>query len=115
MVLGSHIKIKKGLNLPIKGAAAQTPIVPRPTRQIAVLGPDFLGMKPTMSVQEGDQVSAGSLLFTDKKTDGVRYTSPVDGQVAEIRRGAKRALLGVIIDVAQDYTSKAERLRSLRI
>ena len=113
MVLGSHIKIKKGLNLPIKGAAAQTPIVPRPTRQIAVLGPDFLGMKPTMSVQEGDQVSAGSLLFTDKKTDGVRYTSPVDGQVAEIRRGAKRALLGVIIDVAQDYTSKAERLRSL--
>lgn len=113
MVLGSHFKIKKGLNLPIKGAAPQTPIISRPTKQVAVLGPDYLGMKPTMVVKEGDQVAAGSLLFTDKKTDGVRYTSPVDGQVAEIRRGAKRALLGVIIDVSEDYTSKAERLRSL--
>ena len=113
MVSGSYIKIKKGLNLPIKGAAPQTPIIPRLTKQIAILGPDYLGMKPTMAVQEGDQVSAGGLLFTDKKTDGVRYTSPVDGQVAEIRRGAKRALIGVIVDVADGYSSRAERLRSL--
>ncbi len=112
MVSGSHIKIKKGLNLPIKGAAPQTPIVSRPTRKIAVLGSDYVGMKPTMAVQEGDEVVAGSLLFTDKKTDGVRYTSPVDGRVSEIRRGAKRALLGVIIDVADGYSSRAERLRS---
>ena len=102
MVPGSHFKIKKGLNLPIKGAAPQVPIISRPTKQVAVLGPDYLGMKPTMAVQEGDQVAAGSLLFTDKKTDGVRYTSPVDGQVAEIRRGAKRALLGVIVDVSKE-------------
>ena len=100
MVSGSHFKISKGLNLPIKGAAPQTPIISRPTKQVAVLGPDYLGMKPTMAVQEGDQVAAGSLLFTDKKTDGVRYSSPFDGRVAEIRRGAKRALLGVIIDVS---------------
>ena len=64
--------------MPIKGAAPQTPIIPRPTKQIAVLGPDYVGMKPTMAVQEGDEVVAGSLLFTDKKTDGVRYTSPVN-------------------------------------
>ena len=88
MVPGSHFKIK-GLNLPIKGAAPQTPIISRPTKQVAVLGPDYLGMKPTMVVQEGDQVATEVFCSRIKKLMAC-VTSPVDGKVAEIRRGAKR-------------------------
>ena len=34
------------------------------------MGDDFVGMKPTMHVAEGDQVKLGQLLFEDKKTTG---------------------------------------------
>ena len=77
------IKIKKGLDLPI-----------------AVLGGDYMGMKPTMEVREGDTVKKGQLLFTDKKTDGVKYTAPAAGKVVAINRGHKRVLQSVVIEVA---------------
>ena len=89
MVPGSHFKIKKGLNLPIKGAAPQTPIISRPTKQVAVLGPDYLGMKPTMAVQEGDQVSAGSLLFTDKKLMAFVTHPPLMVKLLKFAEGRK--------------------------
>jgi Na+-transporting NADH:ubiquinone oxidoreductase subunit A len=56
-------------------------------------------MKPTMEVQEGQRVKLGELLFTDKKTEGVRYTAPAAGVVAAINRGAKRVLQSVVIDI----------------
>ena len=59
-------------------------------------------MKPTMEVQEGDRVKLGQLLFTDKKTEGVRYTAPASGVVSAINRGARRVLQSVVIDVEGD-------------
>jgi Na+-transporting NADH:ubiquinone oxidoreductase subunit A len=75
-------------------------------------------MKPTMAVKEGDKVKLGQLLFTDKKTEGVRYTSPASGTVSAINRGARRVLQSVVIDVdgddAETFTSyKAEDIASL--
>lgn len=93
-------KIKKGLDLPISGAPSQT-IEKAPTaRSVAVIGPDYHGMKPTMLVQVGDSVKKGQVLFTDKKTEGVKYTAPVAGVIAAINRGEKRVLQSVVIDVA---------------
>lgn len=94
------INIKKGLDLPISGAPRQAIEEGNAARSVAVLGPDYPGMKPTMEVKEGDVVAKGQILFSDKKTPGVIYTSPAAGTVAEINRGAKRALRGVVIDVA---------------
>jgi Na+-transporting NADH:ubiquinone oxidoreductase subunit A len=54
-------------------------------------------MKPTMLVDEGDRVKLGQVLFTDKKTAGVNYTSPGGGVVAAINRGARRSLQSVVI------------------
>lgn len=68
-------------------------------RQVALLGPDYVGMKPTMLVQEGDRVRLGQALFEDKKTPGVLYTAPATGTVSAIHRGAKRVLQSVVIDV----------------
>jgi Na+-transporting NADH:ubiquinone oxidoreductase subunit A len=94
------INIKKGLDLPISGAPRQAIEEGNAARSAAVLGPDYPGMKPTMEVKEGDVVAKGQILFSDKKTPGVVYTAPAAGTVAEINRGAKRALRGVVIDIA---------------
>ncbi len=95
------IKIRKGLDLPISGAPRQAIEPGNSARTVAVLGPDYPGMKPTMEVKEGDLVAKGQILFTDKKTPGVNFTAPAAGRVAEINRGAKRVLRGVVIEIAE--------------
>ncbi|MCL6269815.1 Na(+)-translocating NADH-quinone reductase subunit A [Sansalvadorimonas sp. 2012CJ34-2] len=96
------IKIKKGLNLPITGSPQQGIADGPDIRSVAVVGPDYIGMKPTMAVAVGDRVRLGDLLFTDKKTEGVRYTAQASGIVSAIHRGEKRVLQSVVIDVDGD-------------
>lgn len=96
------IKLKHGLDLPITGAPAQRIEAARPVRSVAVIGFDYHGMKPTMEVQVGDRVKLGQLLFTDKKTPGVRYTAPAAGVISAIHRGEKRVLQSVVIDIEGD-------------
>lgn len=95
------IKIRRGLELPINGHPQQeidgNPVV----KTVAVIGPDYHGMKPTMEVNEGDTVKLGQLLFTDKKVEGVRYTSPGAGRVVAINRGERRAFQSVVIELAE--------------
>jgi Na+-transporting NADH:ubiquinone oxidoreductase subunit A len=96
------IRIKKGLDLPIAGVPVDTIEPAKPVKTVALLGTDYVGMKPTMAVREGDSVKRGQLLFTDKKNDAARFTSPAAGRVRAIHRGAKRALVSVVIEVDGD-------------
>jgi Na+-transporting NADH:ubiquinone oxidoreductase subunit A len=96
------IRTKKGLDLPISGAPEQVIEAARPIRTVAVLGDDYPGMRPTMSVREGDRVRKGQALFSDKKTAGVNYTAPAAGVINAINRGAKRALTSVVVEVDGD-------------
>ena len=96
------IKVSRGLNIPLEGAPDQTIEDASGARAVAILGGDYVGMKPTMAVQVGDRVKCGDLLFTCKKTEGVRYTAPASGTVSAINRGAKRVLQSVVIDVDGD-------------
>src|SRR5690606_8170903 len=96
------IKIRRGLDLPISGTPEQTIFDGPKVRSVAVIGFDYHGMKPTMAVQEGDKVKLGQLLFTDKKTEGIRYTAPAAGRVSAINRGDRRVLQSVVIDVEGD-------------
>ncbi|MCI0510404.1 Na(+)-translocating NADH:ubiquinone oxidoreductase A subunit [Chromohalobacter marismortui] len=91
------IEVKRGLDLPIAGSPEQRIHDARPVRHVAILGTDYVGMKPTMEVREGDKVKLGQLLFTDKKIPGVRFTAPGAGEVVAINRGEKRRLLSVVI------------------
>ena len=93
------ITIKEGLDLPILGTPAQHIEVAKPVTQVALVGDDYIGMKPTMLVAPGDKVKLGQPLFTDKKTEGVVYTSPAAGTVADVIRGEKRKFEVVVIDV----------------
>ena len=96
------IKLKRGLEIPISGKPRQEIVDAPAARSVALVGFDYVGMKPTMEVQVGDRVKLGQLLFTDKKTEGVRYTAPAAGTVSAINRGARRVLQSVVIDVDGD-------------
>lgn len=93
------IKIKQGLDLPITGTPEQQISQGNAVTEVAVVGPDYVGMKPTMVVKEGDRVQKGQVLFTDKKTAGVQYTSPASGVVKAINRGDRRVFLSVVVAV----------------
>ena len=96
------IKIRRGLDLPVSGAPEQVVRDGPAVRSVAVIGNDYIGMKPTMRVREGDRVKRGQVLFEDKKTPGVLYTAPAAGTVIAINRGERRVLQSVSIDVEGD-------------
>ncbi|MCP4324415.1 MAG: Na(+)-translocating NADH-quinone reductase subunit A [Psychromonas sp.] len=100
------ITIKKGLDLPISGAPEQV-IQDGPTiSEVAILGEEYVGMRPSMAVKAGDTVKKGQVLFADKKNPGVKFTAPASGVVKEINRGAKRVLQSVVISVeGQEFIS----------
>ena len=91
--------LRKGLDLPISGVPNLEIEEAKAVKSVAVLGPDFVGLKPGMEVSVGDKVKLGQTLFTDKKNPRVRYTSPGAGTVSAVNRGEKRALLSVVIDL----------------
>ena len=91
--------IKKGLDIPITGQPDQVIGKGNAVKSVAVLGMDYVGMKPTMMVNEGDKVKLGQVLFEDKKNPGVVFTSPGAGVVKAIHRGEKRVLQSVVIEL----------------
>lgn len=93
------IKITKGLNLPIAGMPSQQISSKTAVKRVALLGEEYIGMRPSMAVREGDRVQKGQLLFEDKKNPGVRFTAPASGTVSAIHRGERRVLESVVIDV----------------
>ena len=94
--------IKLGLDLPILGNPEQHIEVAKHVGRVALVGDDYIGMKPTMFVAPGDRVRVGQRLFEDKKNPGVLYTSPASGTVAAIHRGAKRKFESIEIEVDGD-------------
>ena len=87
-----HFSIKKGLKIPIAGEPDQSIDEGRPVSSVALLGQDYVGIKPSMHVEVGSRVKLGQPLFSDKTNPGVVYTSPGSGMVSAINRGAKRVL-----------------------
>ena len=103
--MSNNIYLKKGLDLPISGAAAQNTkkvIVPD---VVSVKPTDFRGLVPKLLVREGDKVLAGTPVLADKMSQNILFASPVSGTVAEVVRGEKRKLLEVRIkaDEKQEY------------
>ncbi len=94
--------IKRGLDVPISGEPEQR-IEPGPRiSRVGLIGDDYIGMKPTMLVAEGDSVLLGQPLMEDKKNPGVLFTAPAAGTVVAVNRGAKRKFESVVIEVSGD-------------
>ncbi|MGZ4958878.1 MAG: Na(+)-translocating NADH-quinone reductase subunit A [Methylomonas sp.] len=94
--------IKKGLDLPITGGPEQKISEGNGVKSVALLGGDYVGLKPKMMVAEGDKVKLGQVLFSDKQNPGVNFTAPGAGVVKAIHRGNRRALLAVVIELQGD-------------
>ena len=101
-----QFKVSKGLDIPISGNINSQNISAVLARNIALLGDDYHGLKPTMLVKEGNVVIKGQNLFEDKKNPGVKFTSPVSGKVVEINRGERRAFLSIVIEKNLNSTSE---------
>lgn len=97
-----HIKIKKGLNIPLPGAPEQRVSAGPDVSSVALLGPDTNDLKPRMLVREGDRVKLGQAIYTDKSNPGVYFTSPGSGTVAAVNRGERRVLQSVVIKLDGD-------------
>ena len=92
------IIIRKGLDLPIGGAAEKYVTDRRDITTYAVKPTDFVGLTPKMMVAEGDVVKVGDALFCDKNDERIRFTSPVSGVVKAVVRGEKRRILEVVVE-----------------
>ncbi|MBP5797580.1 MAG: Na(+)-translocating NADH-quinone reductase subunit A [Bacteroidales bacterium] len=96
--MSGTITIRKGLDLPIGGAAEKRLTDARNIASYAVKPTDFVGLTPRLLVEEGDIVTIGDALFCDKNDERIRFTSPVNGCVKAIHRGEKRKLLEVVVE-----------------
>lgn len=97
-----RIRIKKGLDIPLAGTPLQRIDEGREVSTVAVLGPDTIGLRPAMEVEEGDTVRLGQALYTDANNPEVRFTAPGAGMVEAINRGSRRSLQSVVIRLAGD-------------
>jgi len=109
--MNKTIKLKKGVDIRLKGRATPTVIDNISTETYAIKPPDFAGIKrPKLLLKEGDQVKAGTPVLYDKMMDQVMYVAPVSGEIIEVNRGEKRKILEVVIlaDKNIEYESFGE-------
>ena len=110
-----HIKIRKGLDIPLAGKPAQRISDGGDVASVALLGPDTNDLKPRMLVRVGDRVKTGQPLYTDKANPGVDFTSPGAGVVSAVNRGERRILQSVVIDLDGDEALEFARYDADRI
>lgn len=95
--MSKDIRIKKGLNINLVGAAEQTTSKAVLSNVYAINLNDFHGITPKMLVKQGAEVKAGEPLFYNKNREDMMFVSPVSGELVEINRGARRRILSLKI------------------
>jgi len=96
--MSNHIRLSKGLNIPLKGNALNQITKNVSSDILAVKPSDFRSLNPKLLVKEGDAVKAGTPVMADKKNLSIIFSSPVSGIIKEIVRGEKRKLLAILIE-----------------
>ncbi len=105
--MSKDIRIKKGLNINLVGAAEKTLSKAVSSNVYALNLDDFHGITPKMLVKQGAEVKAGEPLFFNKNNEKMLFVSPVSGELVEIVRGARRRILTlkILADKSQEYVS----------
>jgi len=103
--MSNGIKIKKGLNIKLKGEAKKVTENAIISNFYTILPEDFHSVIPKLTVKVGDKVKAGEPLFYDKSREAIKFASPISGEVIEILRGEKRKIIAIKLqaDKTQDY------------
>ena len=103
--MSKDIRIKKGLDIKLVGAAEKTTTNISLSSVYAVKPENFHGITPKLVAKEGTEVKAGEVLFYSKSDERILFPSPVSGKVVEVVRGARRKVLAMKIaaDSTQEY------------
>lgn len=103
--MSKDIRIKKGLNIDLVGAADLTTTKAVLSNIYAINLSDFHGISPKMLVKQGTEIKAGEPLFFNKNKEDMLFVSPVSGELIEIQRGARRKILKlkILADKSQEY------------
>lgn len=100
-----HIKIKRGLDIPIIGKATPSSTLEYiPTKTIAITPDDFPGITPKPEIKIGDRVKSGTPIIYDKNHPEIKITSPISGTITDIVRGERRKIEHIIIS-SNDYNN----------
>ena len=97
---GKNVKVlKKGFDIPAKGIP-EGEVLAAKTTKIAIQPKNFpyIFPIPKVSVEVGDHVNAGDILFYDRDNSKVTFASPISGTVTEVNRGAKRSIAEIVVD-----------------
>ena len=108
--MSNDIKIKKGLNINLKGEAKKT-VEQAIYSNFHVIRPeDFHSVLPRLVAKEGAIVKAGETVFHDKTNESIKYVSPVSGKIVQIERGPKRRIDAIKIqaDKKQTYVTHSK-------
>jgi Na+-transporting NADH:ubiquinone oxidoreductase subunit A len=94
----AHIKIRRGLDIPLKGSASGSIRSEIETNEVALdFSPFAPYIHPQLLIDVGDLVLTGQPLIKEKGPIGRLWTSPATGVIKEIRRGQKRSLESIVI------------------
>ncbi len=96
--MSETIKLRKGLNIKLKGSAKPELEVLQIPTAVALKPTDFPGLTPKLKVKAEAMVKAGEPLFYDKYHPEILFTSPVGGKIISINRGERRRILEVVIE-----------------
>ena len=103
--MANVIKLRKGLDINLKGKAAEELMSVKEPGFYSLVPDDFTGVTPKVVVKEQEYVMAGGPLFIDKNHPELKFVSPVSGVVTSVERGARRKVLNIVVEAAaeQDY------------
>jgi len=104
--MANVIKLRKGLDINLKGKAEETKIQLKSNGKYALVPDDFEGVVPKVVVREGDRVLAGDALFVNKNYPTVKFASPVSGTVTAVERGDRRKVLSIRVDADAEQKYK---------
>ncbi len=102
--MSKDIKIRKGLNIRLKGEAEKTLSKAPRSRTFAIRPKDFHLITPKMVLKEGAKVQAGETVFYSKANEAIKFASPVSGTLTQIERGAKRVITQIVIEADSQDT-----------
>ncbi|MGJ8544161.1 MAG: Na(+)-translocating NADH-quinone reductase subunit A [Sulfitobacter sp.] len=98
----NRFSLRKGLNVPILGAPSSEIDGSINVTTTAILGEDYIGLKPRILVEEGEVVAAGTPILFNKDTPEAQVVSPMGGRIKAINRGARRKLISIEIERSDD-------------
>lgn len=102
--MSNDIKIKKGLDIKLKGEAEKSTETAIVSNFYSIRPEDFHGVTPKLILKEGARVTAGEPIFFDKNDESVKFVSPVSGEIIDIPRGEKRKILAIKIQADKEQT-----------